>query len=97
MNTPPATQRPLRFYPYSCSKLRSGYAACNFGREDPRNGGVGDSTSDTGNAYAILGVLAEAPFEPIPPAPYAISEGRFSNEKVWIEQLAKSLRIRKGA
>lgn len=67
------------------------------GEKTPEMVVFGDSTSDTGNAYAILGVLAEAPFEPIPPAPYAISEGRFSNGKVWIEQLAKSLRIRKGA
>ena len=49
----------------------------------------GDSLSDPGNAYAILGVISTPPFSLIPSAPYA--SHTFSNGQVWAQQLANSL------
>ena len=45
----------------------------------------GDSLTDTGNAYAFT-------YGAYPPEPY-YSQGRFSNGKVWIEYLAKSMHL----
>ena len=49
----------------------------------------GDSLTDPGNAFVLLGVTATPPFSPIPPAPYA--SHTFSNGPVWAQQLANSL------
>ena len=57
----------------------------------------GDSLSDTGNAAAILGFTLEPPYPAVPIAPYAISDGRFSDGKVWLERLAKRIDAKKGA
>lgn len=51
----------------------------------------GDSLSDTGNAYALIGVQAQAPFELIPQAPYAIGGHHFTNGNTWIEKVATDL------
>jgi outer membrane lipase/esterase len=49
----------------------------------------GDSLTDPGNAYAILGVISTPPFSLIPSAPYA--SHTFSNGPVWAQQLANNL------
>ena len=49
----------------------------------------GDSLTDPGNAFVILGVISTAPFSPIPSAPYA--SGTFSNGPIWA-QAATALR-----
>jgi phospholipase/lecithinase/hemolysin len=49
----------------------------------------GDSLSDPGNAFVLLGTSATPPFESlIPDAPYARGGMHFSNGPTWIEQLA---------
>lgn len=54
----------------------------------------GDSLSDAGNYYLETGQWAEAPFEPIPDAPYEFRDGfRFSNGRTWVEQWAGNLGI----
>lgn len=50
----------------------------------------GDSLTDPGNAFAILGVISAPPFSPIPSAPYA--SHTFSNGPIWAQRLAKSLK-----
>lgn len=58
----------------------------------------GDSLSDTGNKYAIRGLLNEAPYEGlnefgVPTDPYVTEEGTyFSNGPVWIEMVGVELR-----
>lgn len=54
----------------------------------------GDSLSDPGNAYALLGTLSVPPYDLIPNAPYAFSGRHFSNGPTWIEQLARRLDLR---
>lgn len=59
----------------------------------------GDSLSDPGNAYYLLGSALTPPYETlnallIPDAPYAVGGNRFSNGKTWIEQLARSLGLK---
>lgn len=49
----------------------------------------GDSLTDPGNAFVILGVISTPPFSPVPSAPYA--SHTFSNGPVWAQQLANSL------
>lgn len=51
----------------------------------------GDSLSDPGNAYALLGEVSVAPYQLIPDAPYARGGLHFSNGETWIERLATDL------
>jgi phospholipase/lecithinase/hemolysin len=51
----------------------------------------GDSLSDPGNAFVLLGEVSVAPYLLIPDAPYARGGLHFSNGKTWIEQLATDL------
>lgn len=55
----------------------------------------GDSLSDPGNAYYLLGRALTPPYDKldallVPDAPYAIGGHHFSNGPTWIEQLARS-------
>ena len=47
----------------------------------------GDSLSDPGNAFALLGEQSLPPFLLIPEAPYAIGGHHFSNGRTWVEAL----------
>ena len=51
----------------------------------------GDSLSDSGNFFHQTGNRAQAPYEPIPDAPYKIGGNHFSNGATWIEQLSEIL------
>ena len=51
----------------------------------------GDSLSDAGNFFTALGEFVQAPFEPIPDAPYATGGHHFSNGRTWVQQLARTL------
>jgi len=53
----------------------------------------GDSLSDPGNAFVLLGTVSVRPFEPIPDAPYARGGKHFSNGPTWAEQFARSVRM----
>jgi len=60
----------------------------------------GDSLSDPGNAYYLLGRALTPPYETldellIPDAPYAIGGHHFSNGPTWIEQFARSLGLKR--
>ena len=57
----------------------------------------GDSLSDPGNAYVLIGQSAVPPFEPVPSAPYEIGDFHFSNGRTWIEYLAPRLNLRRGS
>lgn len=62
----------------------------------------GDSLSDTGNKFAVTGMLTTRPFDTldengIPTYPYALSLGRFSNGRVWVEHVADGLNARRSA
>ncbi|MEJ2591009.1 MAG: SGNH/GDSL hydrolase family protein [Candidatus Thiodiazotropha sp.] len=62
----------------------------------------GDSLSDPGNAYYLLGRALTPPYDTldallVPDAPYAIGGHHFSNGPTWIEQLARSLHHRSAA
>lgn len=47
----------------------------------------GDSLSDPGNAFALLGEQSLPPFLLIPEAPYAIGGHHFSDGRTWVETL----------
>ena len=56
----------------------------------------GDSLSDTGNKYAVNGMLSQPPYDTlnefgIPTHPYARGGKHFTNGKTWIEWVARSL------
>ena len=51
----------------------------------------GDSLSDPGNYFAAFGQTSQAPYAPIPSAPYSIGGHHFTNGKTWVEQLADGL------
>jgi phospholipase/lecithinase/hemolysin len=52
----------------------------------------GDSLSDPGNYYLAFGQVSEAPFAPIPDAPYDIGPGHhFTDGRTWAERLAVRL------
>ena len=55
----------------------------------------GDSLTDPGNAFAITGGVATAPFDPIPGAAYAIGGHHFSNGVTWAEHLTRKLQLGK--
>lgn len=57
----------------------------------------GDSLSDPGNAYALLGQVARPPYDLIPSAPYARGGFHFSDGPTWIEQLSWRIGLRKDA
>ena len=57
----------------------------------------GDSLSDAGIVFEITHTVANRPYDLIPNAPYPIGGMTFSNGKTWIQQLAKSLKMQKGA
>jgi len=51
----------------------------------------GDSLSDPGNAFVLLGTASAPPFQSlIPSAPYALDGHHFSNGPTWIEQIAQA-------
>lgn len=56
----------------------------------------GDSLSDPGNAFVLLGQVSTRPFDLIPSAPYARGGLHFSNGKTWAEDFAKALHQRSG-
>lgn len=49
----------------------------------------GDSLSDPGNFYAFYGQVSQAPYAPVPDAPYDIRGHHFSNGATWIERLSR--------
>jgi phospholipase/lecithinase/hemolysin len=51
----------------------------------------GDSLSDPGNYYFLYGQVSEAPFAPIPSAPYDEHGHHFTNGRTWIERLTLEL------
>ena len=51
----------------------------------------GDSLSDAGNFYYFYGQVSQAPFAPVPDAPYDMGGHHFSNGATWIEQLTREL------
>lgn len=51
----------------------------------------GDSLSDPGNAYILLGEQSLPPYDLIPDAPYAIGGHHFSNGSTWAEQFARKV------
>jgi phospholipase/lecithinase/hemolysin len=57
----------------------------------------GDSLSDSGNAFVLLGQVSVPPYLLIPEAPYARGGLHFSNGKTWIEQLATDLAMNPSA
>lgn len=62
----------------------------------------GDSLSDPGNAFALTGNALQPPYESldallIPNAPYAVGRYHFSNGATWIEQLARTLGLKRSA
>lgn len=56
----------------------------------------GDSLSDPGNAYALLGEHSTPPFDLIPSAPYAIGGHHFSNGRTWVERFAQKMGLQAG-
>jgi phospholipase/lecithinase/hemolysin len=51
----------------------------------------GDSLSDPGNYFIEYGQVSEAPYLPVPSAPYDIHGDHFSNGPTWVEQLTEEL------
>lgn len=51
----------------------------------------GDSLSDTGNQFTVEHQISVRPFELIPDAPYILGGINYSNGRLWIQRLAKSL------
>ncbi len=54
----------------------------------------GDSLSDPGNKFAVIGATNDGIWEAIPDEPY--DSRRFSNGKTWVEHLARALRTYRG-
>lgn len=75
-----------------CLALVLSFTSATFAHDaQPRFVVFGDSLSDPGNFYFAYGQTSQAPFAPVPSAPYAISGHHFSNGPTWIEQLATAL------
>jgi len=58
----------------------------------------GDSLSDTGNVFAVTGQLNSPPYDQldtfrIPDYPYAVSAGRFTNGRTWVEVAARAVGV----
>ena len=94
----------LRFFSISAAivllSLLPGLVAAHRGYD--RIVVFGDSLSDPGNAYFLLGRALTPPYDSldellVPDAPYAIGGHHFSNGPTWIEQLARSLHQRSAA
>jgi phospholipase/lecithinase/hemolysin len=51
----------------------------------------GDSLSDPGNYYRFYGQVSEAPYSPIPSAPYDDDGHHFTNGTTWIEKVTREL------
>src|SRR5438128_2194632 len=51
----------------------------------------GDSLTDPGNAFVLVGAVAAPPFQLVPDRPYARGGLHFSNGATWVEQLAEAL------
>jgi phospholipase/lecithinase/hemolysin len=64
---------------------------------DERIVAFGDSLGDPGNAFALIRTNENAPFDPIPGAPYARGGHHFSNGPTWIEHLAGALHLGRSA
>lgn len=56
----------------------------------------GDSLSDPGNAFSLLGEQSLPPYLLIPDAPYAVGGHHFSNGPTWIEQLGHEFGVAVG-
>jgi len=69
-----------------CALALCGATLAQAGGCDNRFVAFGDSLTDPGNAFAVLGVISKPPFSLIPSAPYA--SGTFSNGPTWAEWLA---------
>ncbi len=54
----------------------------------------GDSLSDPGNKFAVIGITNDGIWEAIPDEPY--DSRRFTNGKTWVEHLAKALKNYRG-
>ena len=54
----------------------------------------GDSLSDPGNKFAVIGMTNDGIWEVIPDEPY--DSKRFTNGKTWVEHLAKTLKTYRG-
>jgi phospholipase/lecithinase/hemolysin len=62
------------------------------GQEQNRLVIFGDSLSDPGNFFIAYGQVSQAPFAPIPDAPYDVGAGHhFTDGKTWAERLAAEL------
>lgn len=57
----------------------------------------GDSSSDSGNYFALFGGVSKQPYETdnVPSDPYSIGGHHFTNGKTWVEQLTRKMRIPK--
>jgi phospholipase/lecithinase/hemolysin len=66
-------------------------AAAHAGAASNRFVVFGDSLSDPGNYYYIYHQISEAPFAPIPSAPYDEHGHHFTNGRTWIERLTFEL------
>lgn len=73
--------------------LCSGLAAADQSSAFRRVVVFGDSLTDPGNAFALIGQVSLAPFDLIPSAPYAIDGYHFSNGETWVEQFGERLRL----
>jgi len=56
----------------------------------------GDSLADPGNIFLSTGLIAKAPYQLIPDAPYAIGGHHFSNGKTWAEKFAQNMKLSEG-
>ena len=56
----------------------------------------GDSLSDPGNAFALLGTQSLPPYLLVPEAPYAIGGHHFSNGRTWVEKLGHEFGVAVG-
>ena len=56
----------------------------------------GDSLSDPGNAFTLLGEQSLPPFLLIPEAPYAIGGHHFTNGRTWVETLSYAFGLATG-
>lgn len=56
----------------------------------------GDSLSDPGNAFALLGTQSVPPYLLIPEAPYAVGGYYFSNGRTWVERLGQEFGVAVG-
>jgi len=70
-----------------------GIAGSPFDRPFARLVSFGDSLSDSGSFFALVGLNSTPPYSPIPDAPYAIGANHFTNGPTWVEQLARMIDV----